>query len=79
MSIRSSLFPPDFIAYDAVTGEFTKGVTFDKRRGKWAAEIRVNNRKIFLGRFDTIDEAAEKRKRAESEMFGEYSYERSRG
>lgn len=56
-----------------------KGVTFDKRRGKWSAEIRVNNRKIFLGRFDTIDEAAEKRKHAESEMFGEYSYERSRG
>lgn len=56
-----------------------KGVTFDKRRGKWAAEIRANNKKIFLGRFDTIEEAAEKRKLAESEMFGQYSYERSRG
>lgn len=34
-----------------------KGVVYDKRDGKWAAYIRVNNRGYNLGRYATIEEA----------------------
>ena len=36
-----------------------RGVWFDKSRGKWTAEIKVNYKKIFLGRFDSMDLARE--------------------
>ena len=35
-----------------------KGVSFHKRKGKWAAMIRVNKRLRHLGYFDSADEAA---------------------
>lgn len=41
------------------------GVHYDKSRGKWAAEIKVNKKKVYLGRFDSIDEAKTARKIAE--------------
>ena len=34
-----------------------KGATFDKRRNKWYARICVNRRQIFLGFFDSEEEA----------------------
>lgn len=36
-----------------------KGVSYDKRRDKWVAEGRANCVRFRLGRFDTLDEAAE--------------------
>lgn len=33
------------------------GVCWDKRRGKWYARIKVDRRNIFLGTFDTLQEA----------------------
>lgn len=48
------------------------GVYFDKSRNKWVAQIKHNYRKIFLGRFNTKEEAIEARKQAEIEYFGEY-------
>lgn len=56
-----------------------KGVYFDKRRELWVAEIKANHKKHFLGRFATMQEAAEARAKAESELFGEYSFANSRG
>lgn len=35
------------------------GVHFDKRLGKYTAQIGVNNKKIYLGAFDTAEEAHE--------------------
>ena len=35
----------------------TKGYTWDKQNKKWEAQIRVNSKKKYLGRFDTEEEA----------------------
>ena len=55
----------------------TTGVYYDKHRNKWVAEIRVNYKKIFLGRFSEFEEAARIRKEAEEKYFGKYSYSNS--
>lgn len=42
-----------------------KGVYFDNKRNKYVANIKVNYKGIFLGRFDTLEEATQIRKEAE--------------
>lgn len=49
-----------------------KGVYFDKSRKKWVANIKVNRKTIFLGRFDNIEDAYKARLEAEEKYFGEY-------
>ena len=51
------------------------GVYFDKSRGKYAAEIKAYGVKKFLGRFNTLKEAKEKRIAAEREYFGKWKYQ----
>lgn len=41
------------------------GVWFEKRRNKWAVEIKVDRKKIHLGQFDNFEEAVAARKAAE--------------
>jgi hypothetical protein len=41
------------------------GVYYDKERNKYIASIKVNYKKIFLGRFKTLEEAIKIRKQAE--------------
>ena len=55
------------------------GVTWDKKRNKWRASIRYNNKNINLGRFnpDEFDKAVDARKKAEEKYFGEFSYDNS--
>lgn len=48
------------------------GVSWDKRKNKWRARIKYNQKEIHLGYFNTKEEAAEARKQAELEYFGEY-------
>ena len=48
------------------------GVTFDKRRNKWYAQITYNYNHIFIGSFDTKEDAIKARRQAEIEYFGEY-------
>ena len=48
------------------------GVNWDKSRGKWQAGIRFKGHKYNLGRFDSIEEAAEIRAIAEKELFGNF-------
>lgn len=55
------------------------GVTWDKRRGKWHASIGVNNKRKHLGYFNDKNNAIAKRKMAEEECFGEFSYDNSIG
>lgn len=50
------------------TSGFT-GVWFNKRVNKWEAEIKVNYKKIWLGKFDNIKDAAKARKKAEKKYF----------
>lgn len=40
------------------------GVHWDLQRSRWVAKIKVNYRSIFLGRFNTIQEAIEARRQA---------------
>ena len=43
-----------------------KGISYDKSRSKWKVEITVNHKKIFIGRFDSLEEASKARKNAET-------------
>lgn len=45
------------------------GVWWDKSRDKWSAEIKVNYRKKFLGRFNNIRDAIKARQKAEQKYF----------
>jgi hypothetical protein len=49
-----------------------KGVSFNKRSGKWVAYIDFNRKRIPLGYFDTIEEAKTTRQRKSTELFGEF-------
>jgi len=40
-------------------GSGYRGVSFDRARGLWRAQAKVNNRSITLGRFSTVAQAAE--------------------
>ena len=45
------------------------GVNWDKSRGKWQASIRLNTKKIYLGRFEKFEDAVAARKEAEEKFF----------
>lgn len=45
------------------------GVTYDKKRRKWAAKIGFQGKLINLGRYDTIEEAKKVRYEAEEKYF----------
>lgn len=47
------------------------GVSWDKRKRKWEASIKVDRKKRFLGYFDDINNAVVIRHQAELEYFGE--------
>ena len=49
------------------------GVNYDNSRKKYIANIMVNGKNIFLGRFDLFEDAVEKRLEAEKIYFGEFS------
>jgi len=51
----------------------TKGYLWDKSRDKWTASIGVNNKQIYLGRFDTEAEAKKIRIKAEKKYFGKFA------
>ena len=51
-----------------------KGVYKCKTTGKRATEIKVNQKKIWLGRFDALDEAREVRAKAEEKYFKDFRY-----
>jgi len=50
-----------------------KGVGFDRSRGKWRAQIMVNYKNHFLGRYNDIEEAKCVYKKAANHYFGEYT------
>jgi hypothetical protein len=50
-----------------------KGVSFDARRRKWRATIKVGNRQKWLGYHASPEDAHEAYKQAARENFGEFS------
>jgi len=50
-----------------------KGVCFDRTRGKYRATLGVAGKHYFLGRFDTIPEAAAAVRRKREELVGEFT------
>ena len=50
-----------------------KGVSWDKRKKKWKAQIKVDKKQIHLGLFDNLEEAVAVRKEAELKYFGEFA------
>lgn len=49
-----------------------KGVTWDKTRNKWVAQIQFRKKNYHLGRFEKKEDAIESRKIAEEKIFGEF-------
>lgn len=58
------------IRSDNTTG--VKGVYHDKSRGKYAAEIMKNGKRVRLGRFNTLEEAEAAYKAEAISIHGEY-------
>lgn len=48
------------------------GVYYDKDRGRWRAAIRVNGKLIYLGLYDSFEEACKAREMAENTYFKEF-------
>lgn len=46
-----------------------KGVSWNRRRSKWEAYIALRGHQYHLGLYDTLEAAAEARKKAEDELF----------
>lgn len=53
------------------------GVSWDKSRRCWVAQIQVNNKNIPLGRHKKFKDAVKARKDGEEKYFGEFSYDNS--
>lgn len=53
------------------------GVYFDRQRGKWAASISYNRKRMLIGRFATKEDAVLARLEKESELFKEFAPQRA--
>lgn len=49
-----------------------RGVTFCRFTGRWQANIKAKGKRIFLGRYDTPEEASEVYQKAAEKYFGEF-------
>lgn len=56
-----------------INSSLERGVFFDAARGRYMAHIKKDQRRRFLGRFDTHAEALAARKAAELDLFGEFA------
>lgn len=50
-----------------------RGVTFHKKSGKWQPQIQVNGKRIYLGLYNTPEEAYNIRLQAEKQYFQEFA------
>lgn len=51
-----------------------KGVSWNKRDGKWVAKYRLNSRTIHIGYYDTVNEASEAYIRITTELHGDFMF-----
>ncbi len=54
-----------------------KGITWHKSSKKWAAQIQINNKRIWLGTFPSKEDAINAYERAAKEHFGKFKRETS--
>jgi len=54
----------------------SNGISFNKIKRKWIAQIQVNYKIIYLGCFNNKNEALKIRQIAEKKYFGEFAYKR---
>ncbi len=64
------LLRPDLMYRTNTSG--VKGVYYSKTRGKWIAQIMFRNKCYYLGGYDTIEDAAQARREAEKQVFGDF-------
>ncbi len=50
-----------------------KGVSWDKTRNKWKAQIMINRKQLCIGRYKTAEEAAHAYDKAAKELHGEFA------
>lgn len=50
-----------------------KGVSWYKRQKKFLAQIKYNNKLVFIGLFDTVEDAANAYKKAAVKLHGEFA------
>lgn len=50
-----------------------RGVHWEAGRGKWYAKVTVKGRTVFVGRYDTLDEAKAARLSAEAILHGQFA------
>lgn len=53
------------------------GVSWQKKRNKWRARIKIDGKEKYLGEFVNFEDAVKARKEAEKQYFGEYAYDYS--
>ena len=53
------------------------GVWFDAERNRWASEIKIDDKKCYLGRYKFIQDAVYARYLAETLLFKEYRSDRN--
>lgn len=51
-----------------------KGVRWNKHKNRYEPNITVDGKKVYIGRFKTIEEATEAYKQASIKHFGEYTH-----
>ena len=51
-----------------------KGVAFHKRRSRWCADIKFDRKNLYLGHFDTEEDAARAYNTKAIELFGELAH-----
>lgn len=51
-----------------------KGVYWHKNKQKWQANIQINESLLYLGIFDSKEDAIKARKQAEEKYFGSFNY-----
>lgn len=61
-------------ASENMRNRWCKGITFDKRKRKWMAQISLNGKHVFLGYFVDPDDAVSARRAAEKDHFGEFAF-----
>ena len=54
-----------------------RGVTWNKRLGRWQAQIKFRGKNIYLGLFDKIDDAQAAYSKKAIELFGEFAKEKA--
>ena len=50
-----------------------KGISFDKTQGRYQARIEITGKHYYIGRFDTVEEAAVVIKQKREELVGEFA------